>query len=397
MLVVALAALLLLVVAGVLVVPRPVALAGELGFKRVLAHVWRGLLDDTRWAARVADAVAWHPAGRLPERKLAAPGVAAIDGAPLEGEEALVAGLAALPGAVERWEVLRGRGEGLCEAPTAREQSPAAWLGPKGAWERLPALGRGDDALVKDLEGRLGARWAVVAGTARPGVPDVTGAFGEAVPWSAGEGRPEALLAAAVLARALREGPPLGPAIELVRRVQDVVLACLSAELSVRLRGEGWLLLLVTGEAAPVVLRTLHDDVALRDRVLAVLSVGGAIAGLPQRADGLSEAACRDWLDVHFRHEQMDVEVLRRVPYLSLAWLDPTEAGPPGAAGVPVASARFPRPGFTGGGRFLEPKEPEVIVPVDLGVLDPRVAPPAPVIGAALRLWAGLWALAQAG
>ncbi|HMV69937.1 MAG TPA: hypothetical protein PKA64_24065, partial [Myxococcota bacterium] len=87
---VAASALLLFLASAALVAPRPVRLSGEEGFKRTLAH----LLGGGREAARAA--IPWHPLGRLPERKLLAN--AAIDGAPLPGEEELAAELRRLPG-----------------------------------------------------------------------------------------------------------------------------------------------------------------------------------------------------------------------------------------------------------------------------------------------------------
>jgi hypothetical protein len=167
------------------------------------------------------------------------------------------------------------------------------------------------------------------------------------------------------------------------------------AELAARTgeSGRRWILL-ATGEGLPVALRAIHADMALRDRVVAVVSVGGAALGEPARADLAGEASARDWMQQHFRHEALDVEVVRPIPYLSLGWLDPREE-PPGAAGLPLVHARFPEPGFVGSGTLFHPKEPEVVRVMDLGALDLDL--PGEAVGRAVRAVAVIAAVAMGG
>ena len=79
--------------AAVLIWPRPPALDGERWFKITLASLFLGELDakkapESEWAERLLRFVPYHPAGRLPERKVVQP-LAEPPGARLEGERAL--------------------------------------------------------------------------------------------------------------------------------------------------------------------------------------------------------------------------------------------------------------------------------------------------------------------
>jgi hypothetical protein len=147
------------------------------------------------------------------------------------------------------------------------------------------------------------------------------------------------------------------------------------------------LILATTGDAAPTLLRALAEHVDVRDRVVAVVAIGAAIHGLPDVDGPRGEAVMRDWLEHHFRHEHLDVELVRLVPYVSLAWLAP-DVDPPGLVGLPVRAQRFPEPGFVG-------REPPFVEPVDLGVLPADPSLPVDAVADALRLVVDLWTLSR--
>jgi hypothetical protein len=142
------------------------------------------------------------------------------------------------------------------------------------------------------------------------------------------------------------------------------------------------LLVGASGPGLPVLLRALRGDATLRDRVAGVVSVGGWVLGHPERGDLVGESACRDWMTTWFKHEHLDVEPVRRVPYLSVAWMD--RQGTAIIDGVPVAHMRFPEPGFVGSGAMLSPVEPPCPWVHDLGALDVDIDPAATAL--ALRV-----------
>ena len=357
--VVAWCALLVGVLAAVFVVPRPVPLEGERWFKTVLA--WRLADPDVDvWRSRVQRWVPFHPLGRYVERKVMHPGIETMPGAPLEGERDLMKALAALPDPAARWAYLFDdvATELVGDSPLSPDHLPRRWLG-RGTWQDVA-----DDALAEEAEARLHARWVLVAGAVRPGVPDVHPAFSAF---------------AAVVDGALPTG------------ATDLSYAeGLTASLKALVPDEdpaARLLLAVTSDAAPGLLAALHGDMALRDRVLGVVAIGGILGGLPDVDGPLSEQARTDWTEAHFRHELLDVEVVHLIPYAAVQFVD-RQARPPGAGGVPVAWARFATPGFVG-------REPPFVEVIDLGVLPADEGLPTGHVVGALRLVLDLWALSR--
>ena len=135
---------------------------------------------------------------------------------------------------------------------------------------------------------------------------------------------------------------------------------------------------MVVGEAEGVhlILRGLVLDAGLRDRVRAVVSVGGVLGGRTDEDGPWGEASIRDWMAAWFRHRELDTEAQRSTPYLALQWLD-RSADPPGVPGLPLGSARFPEPADEGG---LD----AYVDPLDLGPVPTDV----PLEQAARALWA---------
>lgn len=376
------------------VVPHPPEIDGEAWFKGLLVArlADRPAADVMRW-------VVWHPLGRWPERKLAHPTVESMPGQLLPGEGALLERLAKLPDVRARWGALRDEAVSTTlDLPTKLPAvaSPARWLGQSNGWERVR-----DDALPLAAERRTNASWLLIDDP-RPGVPAVAEAFarfGEVCSLASlsqdpavASGWDTTRQALASLDRvtgvewdAVAAGlAPWGRV--MLASVVDALTKQLERQLPVD-RPERRLIVAASGGAVPVLLRALAERVDLRDRVVAVVSVGGAVAGLPDQAGPLSAAVADDWMAHHFQHGLMDVEILRRIPYASLQWLDVSQAVP-GAGGVPVARARFPEPEWDG-------RAFRCVEPVDLGVVPVEADLPVDDVVAALRLVVDLWVLSR--
>ena len=125
-----------------------------------------------------------------------------------------------------------------------------------------------------------------------------------------------------------------------------------------------------------------------------IAQLGTGLGVAVHAAQWLGAVAVRDWMAANFRHELLDTETLLPVPWASAQWLRPGP-GLPGLPGLPVADQRWPSPGFVGGGRFMQPREAEVVDVVDLGVFDPDAPLPLGVFGAVLRLSVALMARAR--
>lgn len=391
MLAVAACAVLLVLLAAWLLQPRPEQVAGEAGFKWLLGQGIRARAQD--WRAVVGEVLPYHPLGRFAERKVAEPRERGVLDTPLPGEVALVQRLATLPDAAARWAVLRGDVAAWVEdeAALGPVSHPRRWLGPQ--WRT--------QLHAEDVLRRLGARLVVVAGRPLAGTPDITAGLPEVVRTAAVNPGLEGWCAVEALRRALALAAEV-PALQedlgaLGARVLTVLhqshVEAIAAAIQQVAPDPARLVLLATGDAGPLLLRVLVGDVPLRDRVVAVCAVGAAFGGWPGRVGPLSEAACADWNESWFRHEHLDVEVVRRVPYAAVGWMNPAQS-PPGAGGLPTASQRLPPARFVGAGGFLQPMEPEVLEVLDLGVLDPTRAPPVEILRDALVVWAGIAALA---
>lgn len=382
-----------------LVVPHPPALDGEAWFKGVLVARLRG-----RDAEDIARWVHWHPLGRWAERKLVHPEVSTLPAVPLPGEEALIARLATLPDPAARWRTLRqdGASATLALPDTLPDDcAPGRWAGRHAAdvadrWARVR-----DDGLAAHVESRLHATWVLVDDPL-PGAPDIGAAlagWADVVPLATVTAAPaveQAWRSASALAVPAAPGWVWGAVDEQLRAwghvAADAVADAVAEALALRLPDdapERRLIVAVTGRAAPVVLRALYARVDVRDRVIAVVSVGGAIGGGPATTGPLSPAACADWLEANFHHDTMDVEILRRIPYVALQWIHPDSLrGRPGAAGVDVAAGRFPEPTYDG-------RAFRCVEPVDLGVLPVEPDLPLADVAGALRTTVGLWVMSR--
>jgi hypothetical protein len=340
-------------------------------FKTVLTQLLLGEVeaeggDSDAWVARVLDQVPYHPVGRYPEKKVTNTGLAGAL-AYLPGEAALIEKLKGLPDVEARWAWMYREDEaGLA----ARFDDPVERLGP--AYDPSQRLG-----------GALG--WPAVVGWGRgeEGVPEALGrlATRRALRWALVDGRGDnRVLAAldALLPGAQRFPWPEGPVAEALSIQQDAledVLAQWMDDPSARF--------VLAGESSGVqtLLRLMNAKAALRDRVLAVVSIGGTLQGSADAEGPLSPASLEDWMGAHFTHHELDTEMARQTPYFCMQWLD-VAADPPGGHGLEVWQARFPPP-------RSEALTQEYVDVRDLGVLYTDTDPD--LVARGLWLTVGMW------
>lgn len=331
----------------------------ERWFKVLLATVLRGEVeaaggDAGAWEARVKAVVPYHPLCRDADRLLGNPSAGVPVGAPRPGERPLIDALAALPAGRARWARLFETDaslDALLEDPAelGPAYDPARAIGPGMDWEAVAAIGTGDRRLVEALTRRLAARWLLIDG---PGVA----------------ASPIDALASA-----------LGAAATIVQWTPDDLGRTLAAHVP---NASDRAVVVAVGDAVPWLMRALLAEPTLRDRTLAVLSIGGVVRGWPGRPGVTGEASQTEWLEGKFRPDVLDTERARATPWIAMQWADP-DAEAPSAAGLPVASQRFPV--------VADVAAVSAIDVVDLGVL-PSTAPPGPV-SAALITITGLLAL----
>jgi len=340
--------------------PRPPELDGERWFKTFLVTLLRGELEAAGYEAWEAAARSWvlyHPAGRFPERKVMNPLGAKLPGALVDGERALIESLQELKALPERWARMYDDDEAaramLLDDPIelGAAYDPATYVGLELGWEAVAAWGAGDTHFGDHLRKRLAARWFLVEGAADPGVipalAELLGEDGIRVP-DGDEDLGERLQAA----------------------LPEMADRCI---------------LLGEESGVPRILNALKDRAALRDQVLAVISVGGVIGGREEDSGPLGITAREDWLAAWFQHRHLDSEVVRMTPYMSVQWLDRAH-WPPGARGLSIANARFP----------IAPEEPiETIEVVDLGLLPADEALPVAQVARALWAVATCWVLSR--
>ncbi|MEQ1567496.1 MAG: hypothetical protein ABMA64_17780, partial [Myxococcota bacterium] len=190
--------------------------------------------------------------------------------------------------------------------------------------------------------------------------------------WVLVEGRSDRLAGPSVLDALAAEWQGAGGSVVRIPRdgTGPTRLRSLAADVTTRL--------VLVGEEAGVtdLLRWLADDLELRDRTLAVVSVGGVIGGRGDEAGPYGEAACQDWLGAHFGQTDLDTEVVRRTPYFGVQWLD-RAAWPPGAPGLPLQASRFPEPHRQGTAATM-------VEVVDLGPLWVDAPPPPELVARGL-------------
>jgi len=359
--------------AGWLSVPTPPDLDGERWFKVLLATLLRGAVereggDAVAWEERVLRFVPYHPAGRLPERKVADPAAWAPPGLSVEGEIGLVEALSRLDTVPARWERLYGD-EISVEArlvdprDLGEAYDPATWLGPGASWDDVADWGAGDSHAFADvLHRRLRAIWVLLEGPDRA-LPPVLPALGGLVG-----------------AQATRVPFVSAPVEEAVERL------CATLEAAAPDPGDR-LVIVGEAEAVPLALRALVRIPLVRDRMLAFVSVGGVVRGRPGDTGPLGEAAQEDWLGHWFTPEHLDTEVNRATPYLHLGWFDPA-CVPPGIPGLPVAATRLPP---------VEDGPLSRLLLVDLGVLPADPALPAEQVARGLLAVTALEVLTALG
>jgi hypothetical protein len=332
-------------------VPSAITLDAERWFKLMFATLLRGAAeaagrDAAAWEAEVVRFVPYNPLGREPERKVARG--ALPDGQALPGERLLADTIAAMPPGKPRWERLYDTDEPALEARLAdptelgADYDPATRLGPDAGWDALAAW---TPAFTTALERRFPARWALIPG----GDPvDVLGAL-------------KAVLGDRATVVPAADPEPLALAIG----------ACAPSSAD-------RLVIAVGGTALLPVLKALHASAGLRDRVLAVISVGGVVL------DGTEATA--DWIGAHFRPEDLDTEIDRPTVYAAIQWLD-RAIDPPGIEGVPLEAMRFPK----------VPERPTVsrIDVVDLGPLPLDPLLPVQAVARAIVAWTAGYVLSR--
>ncbi len=362
----------LAIVAGVLQWPRPPDLDGERWFKLMLSTVLRGQVEAvdgevTDWEHLVKRFVPYHPAGRLPERKVLNP-KASPPGQWLPGELALTQRLATVNEVQERWAVMYDDEAGL-EArlvdpfDLGAAYDPKTFGDPACTWDALALWGSGDTAYRDALLNRLGAKWLLVEGRpdrlAGPSLmSDLANELGERavrVPWHDGELEQAVEALAEVLA-------------DVVQDWQDRIVV-------------------VSEEAGTtLVLRALADNGNFRDPLLAVLSIGGVIGGREGEDGPFGEKTCSDWMAAWFTFQRMDSESVRLTPYLSTQFFDRHQPTP-GAAGLSVQAQRFPEP--------RDDETLKTLESVDLGLLPVDETLPTAQVARALLSVTGCWALSR--
>lgn len=316
--------------AGWLSLPRPPALNAERWFKTLLATILRGQTeadggDVDAWEARAMSGIPFHPAVVRVEEWLTRP-TSALD-ANAGGHADLFSDLNACTTVAERHTRLflqdTDARQALLSDPSelGSAYDPVRLLGAQNTWDRMVDWGAGDETVLAVLDRAVPAAWVLVG-------DDASSVFDALVQLGASR------IFSDDLVRELTERAP---------RVEDR------------------LVVVASGDAVPRVLSALADDAGLRDRVLAVVSVGGACAGTSERDD---------WMGAHFTHEAMNLESHRPLFFLAMQWMDLEHP-------ETLAQQRFPNPG----GSTVQDR---VVRAIDLGAVS-RVGVPAGVLAKALR------------
>lgn len=334
--------------AGWYSLPDTPQISEERLFKACLATVWMGVLDaqgetiDT-WEEQVVAGVPYHPWVDDVVRWLTADPHTLP--ATESGSAALLADLRGASSLQERYTILfekhkAGRQARLSDPSSlGSAYDPSRVLGEGVSWDAVYQWGAGKAQTVAvALSRAVSAKWVVVGR----------------------DGRAPAVLDGLVALGAGRVFDPKGVASELLAHAPDAA---------------DRLVVAVAGDAVASVLEALIDRPELRDRVLAVVSIGGNCQG-PTRTD---------WMGAHFTDAQMNLEAHRPLLFLALQWLDPC-VSPPGFDGLDVRHARFPEPVRTG-------PQDRVVHAVDLGVLPPFSPIATQSIAQALTLVTGLLVL----
>ncbi len=358
------------IAAGVLSLPRPPVLDAERWFKVIMATVLRGREegkggDADSYERTVLRFVPYHPAGRDLLAKLLDPASYAPPEPLVAGERAMVARLAALDTVADRRRLLfETDPAGLAARLSDPEElgtdyRPDSILGPGATWDSLADWGFGQtDALAGALV-RSELVWIVVGddGTA----PSVLGKLVE-------------------ILGAHRIPTPAGPDDEVFLAEALAEWVPMASDRAV---------VVAAGDAAHLTLRALSMAGGLRDRVAAVVSVGGNLQGRPDAQDWRSEGSVREWMRTSFQDVVMDLEARRSLPCFSVQWMD-SEAETVGFDGLPVNASLFPEPG-------RDPAGQPVLDVVDLGVLVAWEDLPADIVAISLATTVTAWVRTNGG
>ncbi len=332
-------------VAGWYSLPETPDISEERWFKACLATLWMGVVearggDLPAWEAEVVAGVPFHPWVDRVEHWLTAdthtlPSKEAGSASLLSELREQSSGLGRYQTLFERDHV--GRQARLSDPSDLRAgYDPSRLLGKNNGWDAVRDWGADDGTAVSAALSRaVPATWIVVGRDGR--APGVLDAF-------VGLGAHRAFDQENLGSELLEHAPTAADRLVIV----------------------------AAGDSVATVLQVLVDRPELRDRVLALLSIGGDCQG-PRHTD---------WMGAHFTDEQMDLEAHRPLLFLALQWLDPATM-PPGFDGLEIRHARFPEPVRSG-------PQARVVHAVDLGAL-PAVSPVSTTaIAKALQLVTGL-------
>ncbi|MFT5680727.1 MAG: hypothetical protein ACI8RZ_001633 [Myxococcota bacterium] len=298
-------------------VPRPPALDWQRLFKTSLSiglygEVIAAKQDKTDWEASVAALVPYHPAARHEPDLLASPDPAAIPTPALPGERALVESLVPLSTPVERYTRMFSDNEqtrdALLSDPTSLGAAfdPVAAIGVGATWEAISQWG---DPVRNGLTRKLAH--VVVVGV-------------------------ETDLAAVMAEQSGGRG---------IRLEEEGFIEALDAAMT---SPADRIVFVAEGGGVSIILNAMHAHPGLRDRVLAVVSLGGDIAQSDTQ---------KEWMAEHFTQPAMDTELNRSTPYLSAVLVDAADP-----LATDWAGQRWPIPPPDRSGRTP-------IQPVDLGPL----------------------------
>jgi hypothetical protein len=353
-----------------LAVPSSPDLDGERLFKAILVTLLRGEVDAVDgaaadWEEKVLRWVPYHPAGRMPEAKLTSPSLHSLLGPALDGEQGLIEALVQCDTYAERLERMYDKDEAGLEArfsdpaDLGESYDPARTVAPAVSWEAIAAWGGGDPAVQEWLGIQTELTWVLVGGR------------------SDGLALPSILQA---LATDLGEKAIVVPVDHADEEGGRAAVGDAAADVLETAAHR----VIFVGEEAGIqfILAALVASAPLRDRVLAVVSVGGVLGCLEEEGS-LSHAVLSDWMDAWFQHRSLDTEIIRYTPYICLQWLDRTTL-PPGVPALPMAASRFPEP-------KQDSSVPPAVQVVDLGPLWATESTPVVQIARALQTFLACW------
>jgi len=315
-------------------VPRPPALDWQRLFKTTLSMGLYGeVLAEEKgredWEAVVAALVPYHPAARGEPGLLRQPEPALIPAPALPGERALVESLVSLPGPSERFVRMFSDNEQTRDALLSDPDTLGA------AFDPVSAIG-------------VGATW------------DAISTWGE--PVRAGLLRKHAHLVVVGVQTDLAAAMAEQSGVRGIRLEADGLVSALDTAMTA---AADRIVFVAEGDGIPVILKAMHAHPGLRDRVLAVISLGGDVCASEEQ---------QVWMSEHFTQPAMDTELNRATPYLSVVLVDP--AAPLSAD---WEGQRWPEPKPDRTGRTP-------IQPIDLGPLPEAWIRERPA-GLARALW----------